>query len=215
MSFGLIFLAGGKGTRMGLEMPKQFLNVKNRPLALHSLSIFQESGKFKEIVIVVDPLYQELFPNHKYAMPGVRRQDSVFNGLQILDQTIEYVCIHDAARPFISLEMIENVLLQAAYTGASAAAVPLKFSVKIADEKGRVKSSLDRSTVWEIQTPQAVRRDLLNIGFSIANEQNITVTDDVGLVELFDHPVQLVMGSHKNLKLTTPEDIVLAELLAK
>lgn len=209
MKVGLILLAGGKGTRMGNSIPKQFLPLKDCPVALHSLAVF-DTLALEQTVIVVNPDYEHLFPKRVYARPGMRRQDSVWNGLQALDPSCEFVCIHDAARPFITTGLVENVLSKAFEMGAATAAVPLKFSVKQADAEGRVKGSLDRSTIWEIQTPQVVRRDLLERGFAIAHEKNLTVTDDVGLVELFNHPVQLVMGSYSNLKLTTPEDFEIA-----
>ena len=214
MKVGLILLAGGKGTRMGLNLPKQYYNLSGQPVALYSLKVFQKIERIEQVVVVADPKFHSLFPGCTFADPGERRQDSVWNGLQKLDASIDYVCIHDAARPFIDLNLVENVLSAALMVGAAAAAVPLKFSVKQADESGRVERSLDRSHIWEMQTPQVVRKDLLMRGFKLAEDQNLTITDDVGLVELFDHPVQLVMGSYQNLKLTTPEDIQIAELYA-
>lgn len=215
MKVGLILLAGGKGTRMGMNIPKQYYTLAGRPVALHSLEVFKQSSAFEQIVVVADSDYHSLFSDHTLALPGARRQDSVWNGLQKIDPSIDYVCIHDAARPFITVDLVENLLKEASKTGAAAAAVPLKFSIKQADDKGRVKRSLDRTEIWEMQTPQVVRKDLLQTGFKIAYEKGLTVTDDVGLVELFEHPVQLVHGSYKNLKLTTKEDIEIAELYSK
>jgi len=214
MRVGLILLAGGKGTRMGMTVPKQYYSLAGQPVALHSLEVFEEIFKINQIVIVADPEFHHLFPGRVFAAPGIRRQDSVWNGLQMIDPSIEYICIHDAARPFITVELVENLLNEALKVGAAAAAVPLKFSVKQADSSGKVIKSLDRSEIWEIQTPQVVRKDLLMHGFKLAYDQDLTVTDDVGLVELFDHPVQLVRGSYQNLKITTKEDIQIAELYA-
>lgn len=214
MKVGLILLAGGKGTRMGLNIPKQYYNLSGRPVAEYSLEVFENVSLIEQIVIVADPEFHHLFPGYEFAAPGERRQDSVWNGLQKIDPSIDYICIHDAARPFIAVELVENVLREGFQGGAAAAAVPLKFSVKQADINGKVERSLDRSTIWEMQTPQVVRKDLLAQGFKLAQDQNLTVTDDVALVELFDHPVQLVMGSYQNIKLTTKEDIQIAELYA-
>lgn len=215
MKVGLILLAGGKGTRMGLNVPKQYYELSGRPVALHSLEVFDQVPAIGQIIVVAESEYHYLFSGRSFASPGERRQDSVWNGLQKIDPSVDYICIHDAARPFISVELIENMLKEALKTGAAAAAVPLKFSVKQADETGRVRRSLDRSQIWEMQTPQVVRKDLLLKGFEIAQKKGLTVTDDVGLVELFDHPVQLVHGSYRNLKLTTQEDIQIAELYTK
>ncbi len=214
MKVGLILLAGGTGTRMGLSIPKQYYSLSGRPVALHSLEVFRQVPAIAQIVIVADSEYHHLFPGHTFASPGARRQDSVWNGLQKIDPSIDYICVHDAARPFITVELVESVVKEACKVGAAAAAVPLKFSVKQADSSGKVQCTLDRSTIWEMQTPQVVRKDLLQKGFALAIAQNLTATDDVGLVELFDQPVQLVPGSYQNLKLTTREDIQIAELYA-
>lgn len=214
MKVGLILLAGGKGTRMGLNVPKQYYSLSGQPVALHSLKVLEKIEMIEQIVIVAEPEFHHLFPGCKFASPGERRQDSVWNGLQKMNESISYICVHDAARPFLSAELVEKVLEAAFNVGAAAAAVPLKFSVKQADSNGKVQQSLDRSTIWEMQTPQVVRKDLMMQGFKLAQYQNLTITDDVGLVELFDHPVQLVMGSYQNLKLTTKEDIQIAELYA-
>lgn len=214
MKVGLILLAGGKGMRMGLNVPKQYYSLSGQPVALHSLKVFQKIERLEQIVIVADPEYHYVFPGCAFASPGERRQDSVWNGLQKMDASIDYICVHDAARPFITVDLVKNVLKAAFNEGAAAAAVPLKFSVKQADSRGKVERSLDRSHIWEMQTPQVVRKDLLMRGFKLAQDQDLTITDDVGLVELLDHPVQLVLGSYQNLKLTTPEDIQIAEMYA-
>jgi 2-C-methyl-D-erythritol 4-phosphate cytidylyltransferase len=150
-----------------------------------------------------------------FAQAGLRRQDSLFHGLQALSPSIDLICVHDAARPFITQEMVQALLKAGLETGAAALAMPVKFTVKEASSEGRVARTLDRSRLWEIQTPQVVRRDLLHMGFEIAQREGITVTDDVGLVELFHHPVQLVQGSYSNIKITTVDDWMLAENIAK
>lgn len=215
MKAALILLAGGKGTRMGGTIPKQFLPLNDLIVSWHSLKVFNQVKAIVESVIVVDPEYQHLFPGYSYALPGNRRQDSVWNGLRALGSSIDLVCIHDAARPFITVAMVENVLAQAGLTGAAALGMPLKFTVKEVNAQGLVQTTLDRSSIWEIQTPQVVKRDLLHKGFSIAFDKNLTVTDDVGLVELFGHPVQLVAGSYQNLKLTTEEDLLMAKAILR
>lgn len=215
MKAALILLAGGKGIRMGGALPKQFLPLNELPVALHSLHVFDQVVAIEETVIVAAPEFHHLFPGRKMAFPGTRRQDSVWNGLQALDDSVELVCIHDAARPFITVKMIANVLEEGSRVGAAALGMPLKFTVKEVDGSAQVKKTLNRSSLWEIQTPQVVKKELLYRGFSIAFEQNLTVTDDVSLVELYQHPVQLVEGSYQNLKLTTVEDMQFAANLFK
>lgn len=212
MKAGLILLAGGKGLRMGSSTPKQFLPINGLPIALHSLAVFDQIKEIRCIVVVSDTSYHSYFPGRSYAPPGVRRQDSVWNGLQMLDPEVDLVCVHDAARPFVTKSMIEDLLLSAEKNGASAVAMPLKFTVKEVSEEMEALRTPDRSKLWEIQTPQAVQRNLLEKGFAVAFEKGITVTDDVSLPELFGHKAQLVPGSPYNIKITTPEDLEIGKL---
>jgi 2-C-methyl-D-erythritol 4-phosphate cytidylyltransferase len=193
---------------MKSQVPKQFLTLENKPLALWSFEKFQGAA---ELIVVAEAAYQSYFPSAEMALPGKRRQDSVWNGLQKATQ--EWVLIHDAARPLIKLEHIEAVLKGAERTGAAALACPLKFTIKEADEKSEVINTPDRSRYWEIQTPQVVRRDILLKGFAYAQSHNLTVTDDVSLAELIKVPVQLVPGCWTNIKVTTPEDLKIAHAL--
>ena len=137
----------------------------------------------------------------------------MFNGLQQVDPRLSLVCIHDAARPFITAPLVRRALKAAETHGAATVGMPVKFTVKEALPDGLVKRTPERSTVWEIQTPQVIRKELLVKGFAYAKEKGLTVTDDVSLIELLGKPVQLVEGSHANLKITTPEDWLIAEKL--
>lgn len=214
-----ILLAGGTGTRIGGPIPKQFLPLGGLPLALHSFKVLLACPQISEIVVVCPEAYQHLFSTTdksvRFASPGNRRQDSVFNGLEMSISSSPLVCIHDGARPFINVSMVGKVLEEAHNCGAATVAVPLKFTVKEADSSGNVINTPDRSKLWEIQTPQAVSRPLLRKGFDYAIANGLTVTDDVSLVELIGGKVKLVEGSHTNIKLTVPSDIALAETLLK
>jgi 2-C-methyl-D-erythritol 4-phosphate cytidylyltransferase len=172
------------------------------------------------VVIVCDPYYQPFFqqyhPHEKiqFAPSGMRRQDSLFNGLQAISNHSQLICVHDSARPFISESLVRRVLDAAQEHGAATVGMPIKFTVKESDSHHMVKKTPDRNFIWEIQTPQVIRPDLLKKGFEIANQKGLTVTDDTSLVELFGHPVKLVQGSYSNIKITTQEDLFLAERLA-
>ncbi len=220
-SVSVILLAGGSGSRMQSSIPKQFLMLNQKTIALYSFEKFLKIPEVTEIVVVCHEEYRHLFKSEhfhisiKFAAPGLRRQDSVFNGFNQIDKKASLACIHDSARPFISLETIRDVMLTAKDIGAAAVATPLKFTVKQADSKGTVLQTPDRSTLWEIQTPQVVCPKLLAKGFSLALEQNLTVTDDVSLVELLNLPVKLVAGCYTNIKVTTPDDLALAEIFAQ
>lgn len=217
----IIILAGGTGKRMQTAIPKQFMLLQQKPVILHSFEVFNRVPNAKEIVVVCDASFQavcEQFPAAlpiKFARPGLLRQDSAYNGFQECDPQAKIICIHDAARPFIALEWVQNVIQAANEVGAATAAVPMKSTVKEVDEYHHVVRTPNRESLWEIQTPQAIKRELLTEGFAMAMAQQKIVTDDTSLVELLGLPVKLVFGSYANLKITTPEDMYLAEMLAQ
>ncbi len=207
-NLSLILLAGGSGSRMGNPTPKQFLPLRGKPIALHSFEIFRQAG-IEEIVIVCALEYRHLFDDERFALPGKERHDSVRNGLELC--TKEWICVHDSARPFIDLAMIDRVYSAAKKTGAATVGMPMVSTVKETCEKGLVKRTLDRSLTWEIQTPQVVRKDILWEGFA----KGVAVTDDVSLAELAGYPVQVVEGNRSNLKITTKEDLIIARRLCE
>lgn len=218
----VILSAGGIGTRMKSSIPKQFLPLNNKPIALHSFDLFASMSEVAEIVVVCSPEYRHLFvlPKHSstrlhFASPGDRRQDSVYNGFQALTLQNSIVCVHDAARPFITPAIVQHVLAAALEHGAATAAMPVKFTIKEADSNAIVKRTIDRSTLWEIQTPQMIEYSLLQKGFEKMINQNLSVTDDVSLVELLGLPVKLVEGCYRNIKITTPEDMAIAHQFIK
>lgn len=214
MKTALIFLSGGKGLRMASSTPKQYLPLKDKPLVLHSLKVFQSMDEIKEIIIVCAPNYSSIFGNgFQFASPGARRQDSVWNGLQQVSREAELICIHDGARPFIQKKEILEVLKCAQKHGASALGTPIPYTIKKCDPTRKVEDTISRESLWQMQTPQVVRRDLLEEGFAKARKENLTVTDDVALAELVKGSVQIVPGSVKNLKITTPLDLEFAEMI--
>jgi 2-C-methyl-D-erythritol 4-phosphate cytidylyltransferase len=209
-----VLLAGGKGLRLGGVIPKQYLMLGDETIAMRSFRVLEQSPSIAGIVVVAEEPYHSLFISSKkpisYALPGLRRQDSLKNGLKKLESSCTHVLVHDAARPFVTLEHIEEVIREGMQIGAATLAVPMKATVKQADSLRLVEKTLDRSCLYEIQTPQVVRLDWLNEGFKKAEKEQLTVTDDVGLAELQGYPVKLVMGSSDNFKITTPEDLRLA-----
>lgn len=214
-NIGLVLLAGGQGVRMQTPLPKQFLPLGDKPLARHSLDVFLQCPFIVETVVVCAPEYRSLFNGYSvsFADPGQRRQDSLYNGLQCLSSQVEWVCVHDAARPFLTFEMLERLIQARQEVQAATLAVPIKSTVKEGDGKACVVRTLDRSRIWEIQTPQLVAKPILEAGFAHAIAHNLTVTDDVTLAELVGCPVKLVLGGYQNIKLTTPEDLLFAQCL--
>lgn len=216
----VILLAGGKGSRMNLEIPKQFLPLGNQLMVHYSFHFFTKLSCVKEIVVVSEPKYQTFFQQTKdveirFALPGITRQLSVFNGLQEVSSDAKLVCTHDGARPFLDEMSFYELVKEARANEAATLAVPLKFTVKEKDRSNFVTKTHDRAPLVEIQTPQIIHYDLLKKGFKYAQEKQIEVTDDVSLVELLQKPVKLVMGSYQNIKITTVEDLELAEMIVK
>lgn len=211
MNVSVILLAGGQGSRMRSSVPKQFLHLQGKPLALYSFELFTSLSWVMELIVVCDPQYQSLFPRFtlpsvRFAIPGERRQDSVYNGFKEISPTADLVCIHDSARPFLEKGNLEEVLEAARLYGAAALAVPAKNTIKETDPNQFVQRTLDRSKLWEMHTPQIATPQLISKGFEIALEYGLSVSDDAGLIELTGHPVKLVKDSYQNFKITTPED---------
>ncbi|KAG8054440.1 hypothetical protein GUJ93_ZPchr0001g29974 [Zizania palustris] len=163
-SVSVVLLSGGQGKRMGASMPKQYLPLLGVPIALHSLKTFCLLKEVKEVVVVCDPDYKDVFEDSienvqipiKFALPGKERQDSVFNGLQEIDGDSELVCVHDSARPLVSSDDVKKVLEDATVHGAAVLGVPVKATIKEADSDSFVVKTLDRKTLWEMQTPQVI-----------------------------------------------------------
>ncbi len=214
----VILVAGGIGTRMGLPTPKQFLPLGGMPIVLHSFHLFASLKEVFEIIVVCDVSYRTLFPDLsspriRFATPGERRQDSVWNGLCACSEEAKLICIHDSARPLLAESDLHAVIAAGREHKAAALAAPVKQTIKQIDENGFVVKTLDRTYLWEMHTPQVIVPDLLKKGFAFAEKKKLTVTDDVALIELIDHPVKLVRGSDLNLKVTTPVDLTIVETL--
>jgi len=221
---GVILLSAGMGKRMGVNFPKQYMKLSGREIALRSLDVFLDCDDVAEIVIVCADDYRTIFEEHlagcsnvrpviKYASGGKERQDSVYSGLACI--TSEFVAVHDSARPLVTKAEVERVISDARAVGAAVLAVPTKATIKQAvvggERDGMVATTPNRKTLWEAHTPQVVRTSLLRRGFSFAMERGLDVTDDVSVVELLGEPVRITEGQYTNIKVTTPEDIEIAE----
>ncbi|XP_050124187.1 2-C-methyl-D-erythritol 4-phosphate cytidylyltransferase, chloroplastic-like isoform X1 [Malus sylvestris] len=218
-SVSVILLAGGQGKRMGASLPKQYLPLLGQPIALYSFYTFSQMIEVKEIIVVCDPSYKDVFEDAKhkiqkelkFTLPGKERQDSVYSGLQAIDLTSELVCIHDSARPLVASGDAAKVLKDGCLNGAAVLGVPVKATIKEANSESFVVKTLDRRTLWEMQTPQVIKPELLREGFELVNREGLEVTDDVSIVEHLKHPVYITQGSYTNIKVTTPDDLLLAE----
>lgn len=215
----VILLAGGAGLRLGSSTPKQYLNLGRKAIFQYSLDCFLMIPEVIEVIVVCAPQFRALFDDSMpdidlhFADAGKRRQDSMSNGFAARKHNSDIICIHDAARPFLTATLTKSVMDEALIHGAATAAIPLKFTVKEGDDEGFVVGTPPRSMMWEVQTPQAVTPQLLQEGLEKAEELDVTVTDDVSLVELLNNPVKLVTGSDSNIKITTTYDLYHAEAL--
>ncbi|GAB6158608.1 2-C-methyl-D-erythritol 4-phosphate cytidylyltransferase [Desulfotomaculum varum] len=213
--------AAGVGSRMGTKLKKQYLNLIDKPVLMHTLEVLEACPDILGMVLVVAPgeeafcwsmLQGRGFTKIMAVVPGGdHRQTSVYHGLKALPADTALVVIHDGARPLVRAAEISLAIQAAAEIGAAALAVPVKDTVKVVNEQGLVVQTPPRSTLWAVQTPQVFRYELIKKAHLAAREAGKLATDDCALVEALGHPVKLVPGSYENIKITTPEDLVLAE----
>ncbi|THF79074.1 2-C-methyl-D-erythritol 4-phosphate cytidylyltransferase [Cohnella fermenti] len=220
MEWGAVIVAAGRGKRMAAADNKVYLPLGDRPVLAHTIEAFERCAAVSRIVLVTAPgeearaetVLRELGASKVSAIVpgGAERQDSVYAGLAALGT--EGALVHDAARPLVAPEQIEACCREAERHGAAALAVPVKDTIKIEGEKGFMTQTPDRSTLWSVQTPQAFLRADLMRAHRLAKEAGKSATDDTMLMELLGRKVAIVQGDYRNLKITTPEDLPVAEL---
>lgn len=222
MQTEVIVVAAGSGSRMGSAMKKQYLPLDGAPILVRTLQTLAACPTVDRIVLVVagdDRQFVteliEAYHLHKIGdvvTGGNERQDSVRNGIAALLHDTEVAAVHDAARPLVTPDEVEAVLTAAKLFGAATLGVPVKDTIKRVDQ-GQVRETLQRSDLWAVHTPQAFRCELLAEAHMRAWEQGYFGTDDASLVEWAGYPVTMVEGRYSNLKVTTPDDLVIAEAL--
>ncbi|KAL4444326.1 hypothetical protein ABPG75_012063 [Micractinium tetrahymenae] len=220
-SVSLVLLAGGVGKRMGASIPKQYLELRGQTIATYSMQMFAAMPQVSEIVVVCEPEWRDVFQTCyarlarkvplKFAAPGAERQDSVFNGSQEIDAAAELVAVHDSARPLVTAADALQCFQDAWEVGAAVLGVPVKPTIKEVDGGRMVVKTLKRAALWEVQTPQVIRPALLREGFELVQRQGLEVTDDVSIIEALGRPVRITPGSYTNIKVTTPDDMSVAE----
>lgn len=220
MKVSAIILAGGKGKRMKANISKQFIMLKDKPILYYTLYRFIKNPNVDNIVLVLPKDEIEYCKKNiieKYNLKidfivegGAERQDSVYNGLKVLEDT-DIVLIHDGARPFVSNKIIEEGIQKAIEFGGAAPGVMPKDTIKIKDSNSFSKETLDRSTLVAIQTPQVFKFSEIIKCHEKIKKDNITVTDDTMVYEMYGNKVYLYDGDYENIKITTPEDLLLGE----
>lgn len=221
-----IVLAAGQGKRMGTKVQKQYLELEGKPVLYYSLRTFEDCKLIDEIVLVVGANQKEYcekeivskfcFRKVKAIVEGgAERYHSVSNGLQEVNDG--YVLIHDGARPFVNEEILQRVYDEVVKYKACVVGMPVKDTIKIADENGFADITPDRSLLWQVQTPQAFESSLIKEAYKkLMESDTINVTDDAMVVEqMLGEKVKLVRGSYENIKITTPDDLKIAENFLK
>lgn len=221
-----IVLSAGKGTRMCSSIPKQYMDLMGKPVIYYALKAFEESCVDKVVLVcgAGDEKYCQEEIVEKYGLKkvtavvegGAYRFESVFNGLKAMGQlsSDEYVAVHDGARPVVTAKMINSLFESAKEKGNAVAACPVKDTIKIVDDNAKVLSTPDRSSLWQVQTPQVFEAKILKECYIKQMDVYDTgVTDDAMVVEKYSgQPVYLYDTGYKNIKITTPEDLKIAEL---
>lgn len=216
--------AAGQGKRMETSVKKPYLLLADKPVLSHTIDRFEQNSFIDDIIVIVDEsdlttCNEDVISPFRFrkvrelVAGGETRQVSVFNGLRTLTDDVDYVVIHDGVRPFINDDIIFRCLEATAECGASVAAVPVKETIKVANRDLFIDHTPERNLLWRVQTPQVFRYSLLVEAHNKAIKDGISTTDDATLVEKLGHSVKLVMGNYRNVKLTTPEDLILAETL--
>lgn len=209
---------------MGGTVPKQFLALGGLPLLVHALRVLEASSAIHGVILAVPQtereycLDQVVVPHgfkkvSKIVSGGEHRQDSVHHALAEVDRETEIVLVHDAVRPFLTERMVREVIEQAAKHGAAIVAIPMRDTVKQVGADGAIERTVDRRHLWLAQTPQAFRRDWLEEAHRKAQLEGVRATDDAHLVELLGRRVAVVEGSGENIKVTRPEDMIIAEAI--
>lgn len=222
----VIIAAAGMSNRMGSKMNKQFIAINGKPILAHTIEKFEKCRYIDEIILVskeeeIEYCRKEIVKKYRFkkvsniVRGGKERQDSIYNGILALNERTDIVLTHDGARPFVKIENIQDGIKGVIDYGACIIGVPVKDTIKVVGKNKNIKDTPDRSLLWAAQTPQCFFKSLLIEGYDKAIRDNYLGTDDSSIVERIGYEVKMIMGSYENIKITTPEDIILAESLLK
>ena len=214
---GVVIVAAGTGSRMNMGINKQFIKLEGKEVIVYTIEKFYNNPNIDDIVVVVKESEAEFFKkeildkynfkNIKIAYGGKERQNSVYNGLKMLDKKCDIVLVHDGARPFISEQLIDNCIEEAKSHNAVVVGVPVKDTIKVINEDNDIVDTPERSKLWAVQTPQTFNYDILVKSYEDAFENKFYGTDDAMLVERIGYKVKMIEGSYNNIKITTQEDL--------
>lgn len=216
-----IIAAAGMSNRMKIKKNKQFIILKDKPILAHTIEKFEKCKYIDEIILVareseINYCKREIVKKYgfnkvsKIVRGGRERQDSIYNGILALDEKSKIVLTHDGARPFVKIKNIVEGVEGAYNFGACIIAVPVKDTIKVVDGDS-ISKTPKRNLLWQAQTPQCFKKEILMAGYKKAIEDSFLGTDDSMLVERLGIDVKVIMGSYENIKITTPDDIMIAE----
>lgn len=214
---GVVIVAAGTGSRMNMGINKQFIKLEGKEIIAYTIEKFHNNSNIEDIVVVVKEDESEFFKkeildkynfkNVKIAYGGKERQDSVYNGLKLLDEKCDVVLIHDGARPFVSDKIIDKSIEEAKEHKAIVVGVPVKDTIKVIDNDKNIVDTPNRSVLWAVQTPQTFDYNILIDAYKDAFKNKFYGTDDAMLVERIGYKVKMLEGSYNNIKITTQEDL--------
>ena len=213
--------SAGLGKRMGVERPKQFLSINGLPVLVYTLKVFEASPEIDEVNLIIhkgeEDYCQKMIEEYKLkkvlriVFGGKTRQESVYNGLKEVNSETGIVVVHDAVRPFVTGDLIKKSIRTARYSDGAVVAIPAKDTPKYVSGNGIIEKTVNRSNPWLAQTPQTFKLEIIKEGYHRAYLDNFLGTDDASLVERLGYKIKIVEGSYANIKITTPEDIDLAQ----
>ena len=214
---GVVIVAAGTGSRMNMGINKQFIKLEGKEIIAYTIEKFYNNSNIEDIVVVVKEDESEFFKkeildkynfkNVKIAYGGKERQDSVYNGLKLLDEKCDVLLIHDGARPFVSDKIIDKSIEEAKEHKAIVVGVPVKDTIKVIDNDKNIVDTPNRSVLWAVQTPQTFDYNILIDAYKDAFKNKFYGTDDAMLVERIGYKVKMLEGSYNNIKITTQEDL--------
>ena len=220
-----VIVAAGKGKRMGTEISKQFLPLGGKEILAHTVQKFEKAKNIRDIILVTgaDSLQdvQEMAQEYGWekivsiVAGGKERHDSVWNGLQQVAADTEIILIHDGVRPFVTEDILNISIETALEMGGCVAGVPAKDTIKVCDGENIAIATPDRNALWQIQTPQTFQKERIVKAYEQAKEDGFVGTDDASFAEHCGYPVKVIMGSYRNIKITTKEDLIIGEAFLK
>ena len=226
MNAWAIIAAAGIGKRMGGSCPKQYLEIGGRPIICHTLDRFREARTIANLVVVVEPgreraIEDEILRRFEYPKSwivtagGEHRQDSVANGLAKIPKDCDVVAVHDGVRPFVTPAQIDSAVELANKEGACIVAMPIKETIKRVGGNNHISETVDRSSLWGAKTPQCFKRALLADAMDRARREGFKGTDEASIVERMGVAVRVIEGDERNIKITSPSDLIVAEAILK